>query len=378
MKSAYNFLCTAAVLILALGAPQARQAAIAPPAKKEFTKIIKKEFDISPTGTTSLSNKYGRIEVKTWDRNRVKIGVTIVVNTSSESKAQQVFDQIQIHFSNSPDRVRAETEINQRNSSWFDWGSSKNDYAIHYEVFLPPTNNLELENKYGDVVVEALEGRGDIAVKYGDFRLERLGDDSKLNLAYGNGVLHEAADLTTEIRYARLTLKAIKDLAIESKYSKIFIDRAGDIRSLSKYDNYELGEIRDLTNEGKYDNFSIQLADKVKIESKYTELNIEQLNRSLNVDMEYGGARVKRVSQGFTDILLDGRYSDFKIDLEGRCNFHMEAQATYAGIRYPSDMVVEYEKEKGSSHQVKGHCGDASAGSIKAELSYGGLKISRN
>ena len=45
----------------------------------EFTKTIKREFDISANGTTYLSNKYGKIEVKTWDKNRVKIAVTIVV-----------------------------------------------------------------------------------------------------------------------------------------------------------------------------------------------------------------------------------------------------------------------------------------------------------
>jgi hypothetical protein len=370
MKSAYSFIL--AFLLLGLSA-QALQAA-----RKEFTKVIKKEYDISPTGTTALSNKYGRIEVKTWERNRVKIGVTIVVNTSSESKAQDVFDGITINFSNSPDRVQAETEIDQKGSSWFNWGSSKNDYAIHYEVYLPPTNNLELENKYGDVFVEALEGRGELFVKYGNFKVDQLGDDSRLNLAYGTGLLRKAGDLNGEVRYARLTLEDIKDLDIESKYSKIFIDRAGDIRSVSKYDNYELGAIRDLVNTGKYDNFSISLADKVEVNSKYTELRVDQLNRSLEVDMEYGGARVDRVSQGFTEILLEGRYSDFRIDMDSRCDFHMEAYAEYAGIRYPPDMVVEYEKEKGSSHQVRGHCGNASAGTIRASLRYGGLKVGRD
>jgi len=370
MKSAYSVVL---VLLLLGFSSQALQAA-----RKEFTKIIKKEYDISPTGTTALSNKYGRIDVKTWARNRVKIGVTIVVNTPNESKAQEVFDRITINFSDRPDRVEAETEIDPKGSSWFSWGSSKNDYAIHYEVYLPPTNNLELENKYGDVFVEALEGRGELSVKYGNFKVEQLGDDSRLRLAYGTGLLRKAGDLNSEVRYARLTLQDIKDLDIESKYSKIFVDRAGDIRSVSKYDNYELGAIRDLVNTGKYDYFSISLADKVVINAKYTELSVDQLNRSLDIDMEYGEARVDRVSRGFTEIALEGRYSDFKIDMESRCDFQMEAYAEYAGIRYPSDMVVEYEKEKGSSHQVKGHCGNASAGTIRASLRYGGLNVGRD
>ena len=91
---------------------------------QEFTKTIKKEFSLNANGTVNLVNKYGKIDVKTWDKSRAKIEVTIVVKAGSESHAQVVFERIRIDFSNDDSFVKAETIIESNKSSWFDWGSS--------------------------------------------------------------------------------------------------------------------------------------------------------------------------------------------------------------------------------------------------------------
>ena len=381
MKSAFKTTLLLAGLLLGQGAIlQAASPGSQPDAdKQEFTKVVKKEFDIVPNGTTAIINKYGRVDVKTWDRNRVKIGVTILVNANSESNAQRVFDRIEIEFSNQPDYVKAETIIESVKNDWMNWGSSKMDFSINYEVFLPPSNNLELTNKYGDAQIAALDGRGSLDIKYGNFKAEALGDDSRIRLKYGNGELIKGQDLWAEVEYSRLNFREIKDMEIASKYSKIFVDRAGDVRASSKYDTYELGEIRDFLNQGKYDNLEIRMADVVDVASKYTEIRVGQLNQTLTLNLEYGGGRVDQVSSGFSSITLDGRYSDFKIQLHDQCRYQMEAEATYAGIGYPSAMTVEYEVEKGSVHQVKGYeDGSGRGGVIKAKLSYGGLKVRKD
>jgi len=213
------------------------------PGKKEFSKVIKKEFDISAYGTTSLTNKYGAVDVQTWDRDRVKISVTILVNARNESAAEDVFKRIDVQFSNSSDYVSAETVIESKKSSWFGSWSDNDDaeFSINYEVFLPPTNNLRLANKYGNTTVAALEGKGDIQVKYGNFEIDGLGDDSQISLGYGKGLLRQAGDVQTMVSYSRLTLEDVKDVSMESKYSNITISRAGDVAADSKYDNYQLG-----------------------------------------------------------------------------------------------------------------------------------------
>ncbi len=368
MKSAYKFtlsLLLVGFLGTALGAALPR----------EYSKAIKREFDITPSGTTSISNKYGKVEIKTWDRNRVKIDVTIIVNASSEKDAQKVFERIDIAFTNTANYVKAVTSIEPQKKGFWDWGDSKNDYSINYEVFLPPTNDLELTHKYGDVYVAELSGRARLDVKYGNLKVESVGDDSYLTFGYSTGSFARARDLVAEISYSRLNIDEARDLELETKYTQLSIQRASDISCNTKYDDYEVGSARDFRNVGKYDNIDIGTAENLEVSSKYTQVNAKKIAKSLDIDMQYGGASVG-LSQQFGNANLAGSYSDFKVNIDRGTRYRIEATANNAGISYPSSLNVTYELEKGSNHEVKGYTGPQEAGPmLKARLSYGGIKI---
>lgn len=347
---------------------------------REYTKTIKKEFDIAANGTTYLSNKYGEVAVKTWDRNRVKIMVNIVVDASSEDKAKAIFDRININFSNAKDYVRALTEIESSRSSWWSWGysSSKGDYKINYEVFLPATNNLDLELKYGDAFVAKMEGKVKFNLKYANFKIEGLGDDSTIDFAYGNGAIQMARDLTTSLSYGKLDIEEVNDISLTTKYSKINIERAADVRCETKYDTYRLKEVADFKNYGKYDNFSIQKARNINLASKYSSLEAEEVSQMVDLDMEYGSA-IFGLSPQFQEVRVNGKYTDFKVSIPGQTAYRMDAMATYAGISYPANFEVLREISKSSSQEVEGYSRDRDAAAqIKARLNYGGLRLRTN
>jgi hypothetical protein len=346
--------------------------------RREFTKVIKKEFDISKNGTTALYNKYGKVEVKTWDKNRVKVDVTIVVNASSEATAQKVFDRIDIKFFNNEGYVKAETYIAPQKNDWWDWGgSNRSDYSINYEVYMPPTNNLELTNKYGDSYVAPIEGVATVDVKYGNIKMQGVKNNTKITLGYGNGSIVNAYNVTADISYSNnMSFGDVRDVEVTSKYSKLKFDKVSNIRSNTKYDSYDITTIQELRNDGKYDNFRIGSAENVVVISKYTTVNVDKLKNLLDLNMEYGGSSVGMLSKDFTNVNLLGRYTDFKIGVEAGTNFKLDATANYAGIAYPAALDVSYEKEKGTSHEVKGQIGkDGSKSVIVARLNYGGLKV---
>jgi hypothetical protein len=348
--------------------------------RREFSKVIKKEFDINRNGTTALHNKYGKIDVKTWDKNRVKVDVTITVNAPSEAAAQKVFDRIKINFSNSDSYVKAETSIEaQKNNWWGDWnsGSNRSDYSINYEVYMPPSNNLELSNKYGDTYVAPIEGIASVDIKYGNIKMQGVKNNAKITLGYGNGSIVNAYNVTADISYSNnMTFGDVRDVEVTSKYSKLKFDKVANIRSNSKYDNYEIVSVRELRNDGKYDNFRVGSAENVVLITKYSQLNVDNLKNLLDANMEYGGCSIGLLSKEFSNVNLVGKYTDFKLMIEDGANFKMDATSNYAGITYPSAMNVSYEKEKGSSHEVKGHIGKQDArSSIIARVNYGALKV---
>lgn len=343
---------------------------------QEFTKVIKKEYDISAGGTVNITNKYGKVEVKTWDKNRVQIEVTILVKTRTQSQADEVFDRIQVDFSQSPGFVRAETVIDPVKWSWWSWGNSNSDYQINYLIHMPASAAFELYLRYGNAFIAALENKAHIQVKYGNFKSDGIGGRATVDLGYGNGTLAKTGNLEALVSYGNLTCTESKEVNITSKYSKVALERAGTVRSTSKYDDYRLGDISAFHNTGNYDQFRIQRAGDVYINTKYSNLSIGRLLNRLEMTAAYGGTVIEVLDKDFTAIDFTGKYSDCKINLEPGLHTRLECYGSYADMTFPEQSSFRFERIQNQTREVKGHLGNSAAkGFIKASLTYGNLRI---
>ena len=345
--------------------------------KAEFSKTLKKEFAISPTGTTYLDNKYGKIEVKTWDQNRVRITATIKVKAGSQSAADAIFDRIAINFSSGERYVKAQTKIEPNKKGWLQWswiGSSSGDYSINYEVFLPETNGLDIRHRYGDLFVAAMKGRVNLDVKYVNFKIEAMGDNSALLFGYGNGTISRAANLSAEVSYSKLNLEEAEDVKITSKYTQVNIGRSKDLNATTRYDTYVIQQVQDLKNTGAYDNFKISNAANIEINSKYSGLKVEKISRSLTSTLSYGNIEVK-MSESFSKISCTGSYGNAKIGLPEGTGFALDAATNYAEVTYPEKLEVDYFVQKNTNTTIQGKTSKGADATIYLRLNYGGAKV---
>jgi hypothetical protein len=344
--------------------------------KNEYTKTIKKEFPITSDGNTILENKYGKIEVKTWDKSRVKVNVNIVVETSSESEAQAVFDRININFNSGETFVSAKTSIESSQKSWWGWDNDNTEFQINYEVLIPTDGALDLTNKYGDADIATIGGKSKVAVKYGDFTMEEARNDLFVDLGYGTGTVMRARDITGEISYSKFRIKQAQDIVLDTRYSKMNVEHAEDLKVESRYDNYEVGEARDFKCQARYGDMDILAVDNVICNSRYTEYRIEKVSDKADFNLEFGGVTIEQITKGFSEVILIGKYTDYRLTVEPGASYQLDANAEYAGINYPTNMKVTHEIEQGKSHTVKGHQGTQNARSvIKASLNYGALRV---
>ncbi len=107
---------------------------IAGPKSSEVEKRINREFSIATDGKLMISNKYGSIDVAIGESNRIRIEVVITVEASSEKKAQERLDLINVRFEEDRNRVSALTEI-ESTSGWMSWFETGNtEIQINYNV----------------------------------------------------------------------------------------------------------------------------------------------------------------------------------------------------------------------------------------------------
>ncbi len=349
-------------------------------AKQEFSKVIYKEFNIEPYGTTQLINKYGKIDAKTWDGNQVKIKVTILANSYSQEDAEKIFNRIKIDFYNDSKFVKAETHIGESKGNWvnWSWGGNKNcDYSINYEVYFPRGNYLDLSNKYGDSYIGHTNGAVKANIKYGNVRIEDVNNSAEILVAYGNanvGAIKK--DLKATIDYGKLIARSAEKMDINGDYSEIEFENASEIKADGDYTTFRLGRVGSLTGNSDYGHFKIKSIGNINFNGDYTDVAIGTLENFADVNMDYGSLKIDNVGKSFSEIRVDADYTDVMIAPESGCDYRLDASTSYAGIKYPSGFNVSYEKEGSSNERVEGFMGSKSArGFIKVNLSYGGLKI---
>jgi hypothetical protein len=344
--------------------------------RQEYSQTIVKDFPIQADGEVTIENRYGSVEVNTWPQNRVKISVTITVRATSEQKAQKVFDDVDIKFTSSSAQVAAKTVISL-DDNWWNWDEEKKDFSIQYEVWLPQSVDLEVRNKYGDVAVAEMDGNTHIHLQYGNLQLPKLNNDLHLEFSHGTGQIGQVKDLEGMLSYCNLQLAQARDLRIETEYSNLQIDQAQEVFANAKYNRISIGNLQSFDYEGRYDVVEIDQVDRFHAIAKYSDFHLGSVVQAAAFDLEFGLVQLDRVESGFEEINLTGRFTDYQVDIAPGASYHLEAAADYAGISYPTSMNVTYEQESSTYHLVEGYQGQEGGGSvIKAQLNYGGLKVS--
>jgi hypothetical protein len=343
--------------------------------KREFTKTINREFGTTSTGMTALYNKYGKVNVNTWQNNSVKIEINIVVNASDQSKADRMFDRIQVNFTNTSGYIKAETMIQQGNG-WWPSESACQDFKINYDVWIPIGNQLDLKNKYGNSFVSMLNGKLIAEIKYGDLRTETVNADVDLNIGYGKATLAKLNNLYGQVSYGGLAIGDARDIQIETNYSDLNLDKAGTLRATSKYDNYILGNLTELRLQTKYTDLKMQAVKSIYVTAAYADLKFGTISEVVDVDLTYGSMKVESLSRNFTSANINAKYTDVQLSTERGTAFRFDAQGSYTGFKYPAAATIRRRDDSGSRESVEGYVGDANAKSmVKARLNYGGFVL---
>jgi hypothetical protein len=342
---------------------------------QEFTKLYNKTFDVTKNELVILSNKYGKVNVKTGNGSQVLVNVKVTVRANSQSEADKVIDRINIIFSSGPDFVKTETDIESQSGSWFSWGNNSSEYTIDYEVTMPAANKLDVSNKYGDTHIAALNDWVKIDQKYGNFKLESAGT-ATVALAYGGGTVGKLSGLTANISYGKLSAPDIKDVALKSKYSEFKFDKIVNLAITSAYDDYDISDVTNFAVDSKYGDFVVGTVENMTVKSAYTDFKIKMIETSVDFQTSYGSVVLSGLKNNFGMVNIKGNYTDFTLDIDPSVNYQLDMKGTYSDINRPASFKFTLDSEKGSTKEIMGYVGSANTKSlIKARLTYGDLVI---
>ncbi|NJC27521.1 DUF4097 family beta strand repeat-containing protein [Neolewinella antarctica] len=362
---------------------------LTPPAPdQDYERKFSESFDVNGRGSVRLENRYGEINVETWDRDRVQIDVVIKVEATSLEKANKTFDRITINFAGSSNRATATTTIGNAESGGFwnklfgddiviNFGSSNNssDFKVHYNVKMPAAATLETVAKYCDVRLPNLSGNNTTEVAYGDVVCGKLSGSNTVQVSYGSVRADELGKTSSlRLRYGKSTIRKADVLSYDGRYSESMIGTANVIKIDAGYEEIEIEKATEVTLRGNYNDIDIREVDVVDFDGSYTDYSFRRINKSIMGNSGYGDIDIDELGSNFSKIDITTRYADVTIGMPAGRGYDLDLSTRYGDISANGKGSLNRTSE-GSSASVKGKVNGTGAGTIRVVTAYGDVVL---
>lgn len=323
---------------------------------QDASREYRETYDVKQGMTLSADIKYADVELVNWDRDEVDVLAEVKVDASSQAKAEEHLDKIDVRISKSGNTIFVETDFEEG------WSNRVKKVDIHFTVQAPSYLNLTMDLAYGDLFVQELDGLVLLDLKYGNLKAGTLGRGNEkpyntLELAYSDGEVDRAGWAQVELAYSELDVHNATMLFAECKYSKLMGEAVGGIVAEGAYDKYQFDRIDNFVAELKYSGVRFgSLAKKFEVEAKYTNIKLDH------------------VDPDFKQINALSSYGNIYLGMEPGASYKLEAETKYGKIDLDAEGKLSKSKDN-NYMKVWGTVGTAPKGSINLEARYGNITI---
>jgi hypothetical protein len=338
----------------------------------QFTesKQISKRYKISPETRIEITNKYGNIKINTWEKDSVVFDIKIKVEDKKLSRLEKQISGIDFDFINSQHFIIARSKVGENRSTFekevlnFKETVLQADAKIEidFTVWMPKTNQLKVENKFGDIYVDDFIGDIDINLSNGNLKAHDFSGKTNLKLSFGDA-----------------TINQLKTGKLDCNYSEVYIKKADKLQIISKSSDFEITEINEINADSRRDKFRIQLIDILVVKGSFTNYRISEITNNLNVKTEYGDIDINKIAPDFKSVYIESKSTDISLYFSEKSEFGFEITHTKSQTNFSGKVDVKKEEvldEKEKRVKLTGNFGSGSKPmKLFINTSGGGINI---
>lgn len=303
-------------------------------------KSYSKSYSLDANDKVRLSNQFGKISVNTWNKNEIKVDISIKAEAGSDADAQRLIDGVSIADGKNGDQVSFKTNIRSEDEDNGFWalfrskGNKKHKLSINYSVYMPARTDLDVNSSYGSLDLPELDGKVRINTSYGSTSVEKLSNPSnEINGSYGS-----------------MKIGSMNGGRLSFSYGSVDMDEVNNLKADLDYGSFKLGTLK-----GSGD-FDLSYEGGFKID------NVESTLKRLNINTSYSGA---------------------SLGISPNCNFDFDVTVSYGGFNYNDNKVNVTSKNPpdgsrhiGTTRNYKGHVGKGNSDAkVTVNTSYGGVNF---
>ncbi len=195
-------------------------------------------------------------------------------------------------------------------------------------ILVPAGVKLDIENKYGDVVIGMNVDEAKLKVTNGALDAQDI-KDLKLEGSFATPT--SAMSTKAEIEFANGTFRAqnINDLDLDARSSTF---------------EYEKGNYLYLRSQA--DNITIDAIDKIDGRKVYGSIRVDQLNNSFDLEGNNVDIKFRNIAPEASLIKINNKYGDVRLPVKSLKNYYVDFIGNYSTVFAPFQKEVVKEEEK--------------------------------
>jgi hypothetical protein len=330
-----------------------------------------KSFKLKSGTVVQITNKYGNINVMPWEKDSVRIEVSMSAQSKQAAKVVKILSSIDCEMISTANGISARTVFYDNSTTfWKDVVSyagqvinTSNNLQINYTVFMPVNNDIKIDNKFGNIYMDSHKGNADITLSNGDLQARNFAGSLKLKLEFGSASMQDVNDAELNINYSDLTLRKVNALVLNSRSSTLEIEEAATI---------EIASTRD--------KLVVKRCNSVNGDASFARIRINELALTCNMNTKYGELRLNNVERNFRTIQVKSEYTDVFMGFSTLDSYAMDlVYDAKTNLNISSAINTQLKKEtlnaKAGTIQATGNIGKSGSSHVSVTAKAGSMSL---
>jgi hypothetical protein len=361
------------------------------------SKTWTKSFTVNTDAQLNLRCRESDVKITTWDQNRVEVSVTLSVEAFDQEELDKMLEAFAPNISGNLSGVNiqnpdctSEQVTNRHTKIKINNQIIKvKSYRYNFNIKMPRLNHLSAKTRFSIVDLGNHKGNVNLELYECTINASEINTPSgNMDLKFSQGILGSARELKLNTYESDLSLDVVRILTMDAKFSDLEFEQVRDARVTAYESDLDLGITHTVELKHNFGSFEITEAQQVtltayemtfdadfvsnliipngrfskikvgknnKLEvpaayeselligetgeismnARFCKLDVGQLRSSLELESYETQVKVDEVSNGFSLLQLDARFTDAEFILANDQQYKLQADISFGSIEIP-------------------------------------------
>jgi hypothetical protein len=282
------------------------------------------EYTASVVEKLTISNRHGLVQYTGWDKDTLAVRISIWVEAPNEGIAAEVHDQINISQNPAGKTLSYSTFFSQ------DFFSNYN-FGVDYHIFGPQNLELEILNRFGNIMVEEYAGIVTITGEYGHLKI------AKFRKAISGAVI--------QITNGDLAIGDLINAEIIHKNGQFELGSVADLSLTTDFSSASIHSIENLKLSATTSKLNIEQAGSVDIKTKHSDIVISNIQQKGFIESAQGSVTIKSIDASVKELTISGDHCPIEVNINNKLPFNLHGLVTNGQFFYPENKKIRTYKE---------------------------------